>query len=61
MDEFYTVKDLQRILQLPRDKTYKLVNQVDFPKIRIGKSYRIPRKSFEIFINNYMGMDYDLN
>ena len=61
MVEFYTVKDLQRILQLPRDKTYKLVNQVDFPKIRIGKSYRIPRKSFEIFINNYMGMDYDLN
>lgn len=45
-----TVKELQGILKMSRTKTYQIVNQPDFPKIRIGREIRIPEKELETYL-----------
>lgn len=46
MPEVYTVADIQKILRISRVVAYKLVNEESFPAIRIKKSIRIPKDSF---------------
>ena len=42
MDKGYlNVTDLMKILGIGRNAAYQMVNQEDFPKIRIGRSIRI--------------------
>lgn len=50
-NEFLKVEDIQMILNIGRKKAYELVNQPDFPKIRIGRSIRINRIEFERYLN----------
>jgi len=38
----YTVSELYDILPLGKNALYKLVNQSDFPKIKVGKKILIP-------------------
>lgn len=45
--EYYTVKDIQEIMQLSNGTVYNLVNSDGFPKIKIGRIIRIPKKEFE--------------
>lgn len=52
-----TVKELQSILKLSRTKTYLIVNQSDFPKIRIGRDIRIPEKKLEAYIKKQIYKD----
>lgn len=52
-----TVKDLQAILKMSRTKTYQIVNQPDFPKIRIGREIRIPEKELERYFRERLYME----
>lgn len=42
------------------NRTYDIVNQDDFPKIKIGKRSYIPKSEFEKWIKNYTGKEYRL-
>lgn len=46
----YTVKDLQEILGISRTAVYELLNQKVFRSFIIARKYRIPRKSFEAWM-----------
>lgn len=50
MEEYLTVKEVSQILKMGINKTYDLIAQKDFPKIKIGGRYLVPKSSFE----NYM-------
>ena len=60
MEQYLTVKQVQDILGFSKTKTYALVNQKDFPKIRIGNDIRIPRTAFFTFLENLMYKEYKL-
>ena len=60
LDEYYTVSDVQHILKIGRRKAYKLVNQPDFPKVRIGHDIRIPKSTFEDFMTHILYTNYEL-
>lgn len=49
-----TVKELQEILKMSRTKTYQIVNQPDFPKIRIGREIRIPENELESYLKEHL-------
>lgn len=55
--EYYTVAEVQEILKLGRKNAYALVNQPDFPKLRIGRSIRIPKQEFEQFMAHLLYND----
>lgn len=38
-----TVDDLRAYLRIGRAKAYELVNEPDFPALRVGRSIRIPK------------------
>lgn len=40
------VKDIATILKISRNTAYELVHSKDFPKIAVGRQYRIPRSKF---------------
>lgn len=40
--KLYTVKDLQRIFHIGKNKAYELINIKGFPHIKIGRSILIP-------------------
>ena len=48
--DYLTVKDLQDYLGFGKNKIYTLVNQNDFPKIKIGKNFLIPREELDIYL-----------
>ena len=52
----YKVEDIQQMLGIGRSKTYMFLEKVStdqkpFRVIRVGNSYRIPRDSFDKWIN----------
>lgn len=51
LDEMLTVQDIEKHLKLGRNKVYQLVQLSSFPKIKIGNSYRIPKKKYEEWLN----------
>ena len=58
--KFLTVKEVQGILRIGRAMTYELVNQPDFPKLRIGKKILIPEKEFQDFLKRYLYKKYTI-
>lgn len=48
--EYLTPKDISRILSIGMTKTYALINQHDFPKIRLAHTIRIPAKEFDLYM-----------
>lgn len=52
----YTVSDIQEILGLKRSTAYNFVTKMyetqTFKVLRIGNSYRIPKKSFNNWLEN---------
>lgn len=58
VDEYLTPKDIQRILGFSKQKTYDIINQNDFPKIKIGRSIRIPASEFNKFMRKYLYSEY---
>lgn len=52
----YDVSDIQKILNIGRSKTYEFLDetynmQKPFIVLRIGKLYKIPKESFDSWIN----------
>lgn len=48
----YRVEDIARILGIGRSSAYALVKQGHFKTIRVGKSIRVSRKSFDNWFDN---------
>ena len=53
----YSISDIQKLLGLGRTKTYNFLeevykNQEPFRVIKIGKLYRIPKDSFDKWLNS---------
>lgn len=53
----YSISDIQKLLGLGRTKTYNFLeevykNQEPFRVIKIGKLYRIPKDSFDRWLNS---------
>jgi len=48
----YTVKDIMEILQIGRNNAYTLCNSNAFDVIRIGTLIRIPKSSFDRWLDN---------
>lgn len=52
----YLASDIQKALSLGRSKTYQFLDEVykkqePFRVIKVGKLFRVPRKSFDDWIN----------
>lgn len=58
--DFFTIKELQDYLRIGRNKTYKLVNQNDFPKIQVGKSFIIPKEDLQKYLQRKLYKKIDL-
>lgn len=52
-DAFLTIKDLQSILKIGKDKAYKLANTKGFPSIKIGNTIRVPKDKFDEWVETY--------
>lgn len=55
----YEVSDIQKILGLGRSKTYDFLdevykNKLPFNVIKIGKLYKVPKLSFDKWVENGM-------
>ncbi|MBR0342808.1 MAG: helix-turn-helix domain-containing protein [Oscillospiraceae bacterium] len=59
-ERYLTVKDLQKKLNISRTKAYQLVNQPDFPKLKIGRDIRIPETRLEEFLGSIIYHEYEL-
>ena len=46
------VKDVQRILNIGRDKAYRLMKSSDFPSAKIGRTYFITVENFEAWLKS---------
>ena len=58
--EILTVKDIKKSLGCGINRAYTIVNQNDFPKIKIGKRYYIPSNEYEKWLKNYLRKEYKL-
>lgn len=54
IDEYLTVKDICDILKIGKTKAYNLINQKDFPKIKIGHDIRVSKLLFEEYMRHNM-------
>ncbi len=59
-ERYLTVKDLQKKLNISRTKAYQLVNQPDFPKLKIGRDIRIPETRLDEFLGSIIYHEYEL-
>lgn len=48
--EFYLVKDIKEIIGCGLSVAYELMNSRNFPKIKIGKRYYVPKEEFEKWV-----------
>ncbi len=53
----YSISEVQKLLELGRTRVYKFLEEVyksqePFRVIKIGKLYRIPKDSFDQWLNN---------
>ena len=60
MVEIITVKDVQKILGCGINRAYDIVKQKDFPKIKIGSRYYIPKNEFETWLEKYTMKEYKI-
>ena len=51
----YTVQDLQNILGVGRKSVYSLLKRNEFRWIQVGAVYRIPKKSFDEWLESENG------
>lgn len=60
MEEYLTVEEVADVLKIGKKKAYKLVGQADFPKIKLGHTYRIPKSKFFEFLEHITYTKYEL-
>lgn len=49
-DDILSVSDVCEILFIGRNRTYKLLNSGSLRGFRVGRTWRIPKKSLETYI-----------
>jgi len=49
--EFLTIEEVQQILRIGKNSAYDLCKREDFPCVKIGRSYRVPKKDFEEWLS----------
>jgi excisionase family DNA binding protein len=54
MDKYLTVKEAGEILNIGKTKMYELVNQPDFPSVKMGKKILIPESELDKFMRRYL-------
>ncbi len=61
--EFYTIKDVEQILQIGHIASQALFMSEGFPGIKVGKAYRVEKKAFEQWLKNTkdIRLDYSWN
>lgn len=52
MPSVMTVMDVAEVMGISRNSAYDLVHAEGFPKIIVGKMYRIPKVRFEQWLNS---------
>lgn len=55
-----TVKDIQLILKIGRDRAYALFHSSGFPSLKIGKRYYVSEKALEKWLEKYEGREFKL-
>ena len=55
-----TPKEIAKILKISMDKTYELIQSPGFPKIKIGRQYRISEEEFNKWIKKYSYNQYKM-
>ena len=58
MDKYLTVKEAGEILNIGKTKMYELVNQPDFPSVKMGKKILIPETELDKFMRRYLYKQY---
>lgn len=58
MDKYLTVKEAGEILNIGKTKMYELVNQPDFPSVKMGKKILIPESELDKFMRRYLYKQY---
>ena len=59
-DKILTPKEIAKILKISMDKTYELIQSPGFPKIKIGRQYRISEEEFNKWIKKYSYNQYKM-
>lgn len=49
--EVYDISDLQKVLNIGRKQAYQLVNSNSFHTIRVGSRIKIPKATFDTWLN----------
>lgn len=56
MGELMTIKEVKEYLRISSNTTiYKLIALKSFPKLKIGKDYKIPKNLLDKWIENNIG------
>ena len=55
-----TVKDLQRVLKIGRDKAYALMHSSSFPSIKIGGQYYVTEIALAQWLEKYAYRTFNL-
>ena len=58
--EILTVKDIKLSLGCGINRAYDIVNQKDFPKIKIGQRIYIPKEEYEKWLKMYLRKEYNI-
>lgn len=51
---FLNAKNLSKVLGLSESSVYELMHEKDFPSVRIGKRFVVPREDLKVWIENYI-------
>lgn len=49
------VKDVQKVLGVSKNVAYELVNSKNFPAVRIGRSFRVPKEGLKAWLEKQAG------
>lgn len=58
--EMYSVEDIQSLLGCSRKKTYLIVNNSTFPKIKIGRQFFIPKSEYQKWVKRNLYKSIEL-
>lgn len=58
--EILTVKNVKQTLGCGINRAYDIIKQDDFPKIKIGNRYYIPKDDFEKWMKHYIRKEYKI-
>lgn len=60
-DELVTVEDMQKLLGIGKNTAYELLRENKIKCFRIGRVWKIPKRSIEEYILTQSGLQYPQN